>query len=155
MGGDSGPEGRGFESTHRILDGYFFTYIWCKNCNICLKDENKWKRGRDLSNVISMHRDNWKVEQSSWAVVVTQLVGRSPLIPEVCGLNLAISEFLYRTFNYCQLNWNDKNKEIRGGNGPFKRNLFRAQTDFFFSLRLHAFVTLWCGDSWDQNINPR
>ena len=37
---ECGPcsEGRGFESQHRILDGYFFTLISCKNCNeICLK----------------------------------------------------------------------------------------------------------------------
>ena len=38
MGRDSLPEGRGFESWHRILDGHFFTYIRCKNCNhVCLK----------------------------------------------------------------------------------------------------------------------
>ena len=36
-GGDSCPEGRWFESQHRILDGHFFTYICCKNCNVCLK----------------------------------------------------------------------------------------------------------------------
>ena len=35
MGGDSCPEGRGFESHHRLLDGHFFTYICCKNCNVC------------------------------------------------------------------------------------------------------------------------
>ena len=27
----------GFESPHRILDAHFFTYICCKNCNVCLK----------------------------------------------------------------------------------------------------------------------
>ena len=32
MGGDSTSEGRGFESRCRILDGYFFTLICCKNC---------------------------------------------------------------------------------------------------------------------------
>ena len=38
MGRDSHSEGRGFESRHRILDGHFFTYICCKNCNdVCLK----------------------------------------------------------------------------------------------------------------------
>ena len=37
MGRDSRSEGRGFESRHRILDGHFFTYICCKNCNVCLK----------------------------------------------------------------------------------------------------------------------
>ena len=38
MGGDSYPECRGFESLHRIMDGHFFTYICCKNCNdVCLK----------------------------------------------------------------------------------------------------------------------
>ena len=37
MGRDSRSEGRGFESRHRILDGHFFTYICCKNFNVCLK----------------------------------------------------------------------------------------------------------------------
>ena len=37
MGGDSCPEGRGFESLHHILNEHFFTYICCKNCNVCLK----------------------------------------------------------------------------------------------------------------------
>ena len=36
MGRDSHSKGRGFESQHQILDGGFFTYICCKNCNICL-----------------------------------------------------------------------------------------------------------------------
>ena len=37
MGRDSHSECRGFESRHRILDGHFFTYYCCKNCNVCLK----------------------------------------------------------------------------------------------------------------------
>ena len=37
MGRDSRSEGRGFKSRHHILDGHFFTYICCKNCNVCLK----------------------------------------------------------------------------------------------------------------------
>ena len=37
MGRDSHSEVHGFESRHRILDGHFFTYICCKNCNVCLK----------------------------------------------------------------------------------------------------------------------
>ena len=37
MGRDSGSEGCGFKSWHHILDGHFFTYICCKNCNVCLK----------------------------------------------------------------------------------------------------------------------
>ena len=37
MGGDSHPKGRGFDSQYRILDGHFFTFIFCKNCNVCLK----------------------------------------------------------------------------------------------------------------------
>ena len=36
MGRDSHSEGRGFESSHHILDGHYFTC--CKNCNeVCLK----------------------------------------------------------------------------------------------------------------------
>ena len=38
MGERSCTESCGFESRHRILDGHFFTYICCKNCNgVCLK----------------------------------------------------------------------------------------------------------------------
>ena len=37
MGRYSRSEGRGFESQRRILDGHFFTFICCKNCNVCLK----------------------------------------------------------------------------------------------------------------------
>ena len=37
MGRDSRSCGRGFESRHHILDGHFFTYICCENCNACLK----------------------------------------------------------------------------------------------------------------------
>ena len=46
-GDDSCSRSRGFESRSRILHGYFFTLICCKNCNICLKRPkiNK-KRGR-------------------------------------------------------------------------------------------------------------
>ena len=36
LGRDSRSEGRGFESRHCILNGHFFTYICCKNCNVCL-----------------------------------------------------------------------------------------------------------------------
>ena len=37
VGGGSCCNGRGFESQHHILDGYYFTFIFCKNCNVCLK----------------------------------------------------------------------------------------------------------------------
>ena len=49
MGGDSCSKGCGFESRHRIrMDGHFFTYICCKNCNdACLKSlKIKGKSGR-------------------------------------------------------------------------------------------------------------
>ena len=37
MGGDSCSEDYEFKSQHSILDGHFFTFICCKNCNLCLK----------------------------------------------------------------------------------------------------------------------
>ena len=37
MGGDSCSKGREFESLRHILDGHFFAFICCKNCNVCLK----------------------------------------------------------------------------------------------------------------------
>ena len=37
MGGDSCYKGHEFESRHQILDGHLFTFICCKNCNVCFK----------------------------------------------------------------------------------------------------------------------
>ena len=37
MGRDSCSKDRGFESRYHILDGHFFTYICCKNCDVFLK----------------------------------------------------------------------------------------------------------------------
>ena len=37
MGRDSRFKGRGFDSWHRILDGHFFTYSCCGDCNVFLK----------------------------------------------------------------------------------------------------------------------
>ena len=37
MGSDSHSKGHGFKSQHHILDGHFFTYYCCKNCDVCLK----------------------------------------------------------------------------------------------------------------------
>ena len=51
MGGDSCCKGHGFEFPHCILDGHFFTYICCKNCNICLKRRKYMKRGLGMANL--------------------------------------------------------------------------------------------------------
>ena len=40
IGGDSCSKGGGFKSQHRILDGHFFTFICCRNCNV-LNDKSK------------------------------------------------------------------------------------------------------------------
>ena len=37
MGGDSSPEGRGFESQQHILDGHFSHIFVVKICKVCLK----------------------------------------------------------------------------------------------------------------------
>ena len=39
VGGDSCTEGRRFKSQHGILDGHFFTLVYCKNCDACLKNK--------------------------------------------------------------------------------------------------------------------
>ena len=46
MGRDSRPEGRGFESWHRILDGHFSHIFVVKLYCLFEKTENKQKRGR-------------------------------------------------------------------------------------------------------------
>ena len=35
MGGDSSPKSHGFESRYLILDGHYFTYHCCEDCNVC------------------------------------------------------------------------------------------------------------------------
>ena len=40
MGGDSCSKGRDFKSRHRILDGHFFTYFFCKNLYCVLEKIN-------------------------------------------------------------------------------------------------------------------
>ena len=49
MGRDSRPEGRGFESWHRILDGHFSHIFVVKLYCLFEKTENKQKRGRGWS----------------------------------------------------------------------------------------------------------
>ena len=49
MGGDSCPEGCGFESQHHILDGHFFTLFVVKIVMFVWKYKNKWKRDWDWS----------------------------------------------------------------------------------------------------------
>ena len=39
----NGFKGRKFESWHRIVDGHFFAYVCCKNCNVCLKRQKNEK----------------------------------------------------------------------------------------------------------------
>ena len=46
MGGDSCPEGHGFESQHCILDGHFSHISVVKIVVLVWKDENKLKRGQ-------------------------------------------------------------------------------------------------------------
>ena len=75
IGGDSRSRGRGFESWHRILDGHFFSYLYCcKICNVWLKRPKiKDKRGTGWA----IFEDNFRRS------VVAQLAERSLLIPEV------------------------------------------------------------------------
>ena len=47
MEGDSSSEGCGFKFQHHILGGHFFTFICCKNCNVCLKRQNILERSWD------------------------------------------------------------------------------------------------------------
>ena len=44
--GDSSSKGCEIKSQHCILDGYLFTIISCKSCNICLKKTKKLKGDR-------------------------------------------------------------------------------------------------------------
>ena len=54
-------------------------------------------------------------------MVVAQLAERSLPTPEVRSSNPVIGKLLYRTFVYCQLNRNDKNKEKVAENGNMKK----------------------------------
>ena len=48
IGGDLCPEGRGFKSQRRILDGHFFTHICCINCNVCSEKTKIMKNRSDV-----------------------------------------------------------------------------------------------------------
>ena len=60
-------------------------------------------------HAVPSHKNSTKLNQknvtstseSTWAVVVAQLVERSLAIPKVCSSNPVISKLLYRTFVYC------------------------------------------------------
>ena len=59
MGGDLCSKGCGFESQHHTLDGYRFTDICCKNCNVvCLKgpkiNDKKGRRWPKLQNLLQV-----------------------------------------------------------------------------------------------------
>ena len=60
--GDLCPECRGFESQHCLLDGHFYTYICCKNCNVCLKRPKINKKeagvGPFLKNFVELHLES-------------------------------------------------------------------------------------------------
>ena len=51
MGRDSCSKGREFQSLHHILDGHFFTFICCKNCNVCLKRQKEMKKRPGLAHL--------------------------------------------------------------------------------------------------------
>ena len=51
MGRDSRSEGCGFKTQHCILDGHFFTFIGCKNFNVCLKSPKINKKRPGLANL--------------------------------------------------------------------------------------------------------
>ena len=58
-------EGCGFESKHRILDGYFFTFICRKNCNVCLK-----RRLQTIKWPGMAHLKNKKLLYDTWMKIV-------------------------------------------------------------------------------------
>ena len=55
MGGDSCSEGCGFGSQHQILDGYFFTFIFYKNCIVCLKRRKYRKKRPGMTHFLKKH----------------------------------------------------------------------------------------------------
>ena len=51
IGGDSCSKGRGFTSQHCILNGTFFTFICCKNCNVCCKRWTQTKKRPGIAHL--------------------------------------------------------------------------------------------------------
>ena len=79
MGDDSCSKGRGSESRRRILDGHFFTFICCKNCNVCLKKtENKNKKeagvGPIFISILAMPSQGVKIDHFSSEIIFGQLL---------------------------------------------------------------------------------
>ena len=104
MGRDSRSKVHGFESWHGILDGYFFTYICCKNCNICLKRPKISKKEAGLTHfkkVIKLMLHQYlAVIYSSSSIIVSDnenfttliLRKRKTLKGEGTDVNLSVKE---------------------------------------------------------------
>ena len=60
MGGDSRPEGRGFESWHCILDGRFLHIFVVKIVMYVRKDENKTKNRPRMAHIFYKRKDEYK-----------------------------------------------------------------------------------------------
>ena len=74
MGGDSGSEGRGFESRCRILDGHFFTLICCKIVLMFV-----WERPKINEKEAGGGPFFFKIKKKEYEPRLTS-VGRQPVI---------------------------------------------------------------------------
>ena len=103
MGGDSRSKCCGFESRHHILDGHFFTYICCKNCNVCLKrlkinekeagvgpfKKRKVVQTSSKNTVISNLFNFASQDSSSPFIFSGKLTSRSPPTNQIFEINLS------------------------------------------------------------------
>ena len=110
MGRDSCSEGCGFKSRHHILDGHFFTYICCKNCNVCLKrpkiNEKEAGVGPFLKNLCFIFAN--LVKYTVWNEVPTHL---SYYYTELINW---YSEVVHFEPNYSYCRHQERNVEIFG-----------------------------------------
>ena len=105
------------------------------------KNDPKWGQCCNIVSVQSVSRLSIELLQRTLtnfvgAVVVPQLVERSLPITEVRGSNPVIGKNVYWTF-FCQLYWNDENKEKEAGKGPFFKKLCKRK------VLLYRWAPVW------------
>ena len=88
-GGDPCYEGNGFKSQHWTLDRHFFTFISCKNCNVCLKGlkGHKLKGGR-----------GWPIKNLFYFVLLN-------IIVFLCGCKTLFCTEHIVYYNVCNTDW--------------------------------------------------
>ena len=133
MGGDSCSEGCGFKSWHHILDGHFYTYICCKNCNDVFLKRPKINNKRGWGWPIFLKKVN-----KPFCLNCFWISFDASFIPGMC---FVIEVYLGGSCH--QPAWRLKT------NGPLWMD-FEVNDDRFIQVNFVHFVRLWRVQFWSE-----